>query len=73
MSEVESRNEREAARLREKRQDPDYLAAEKARQRVRMGIWRKGKRAKGLCWDCSRKAASGYIHCSKCIKRRRQA
>ncbi len=41
------RNDRERERLRLKRQNPDYLAAQRARRAARMGKVRKIRKAMG--------------------------
>lgn len=62
---MSERSQREAARLREKRKNPEYLAAEKAANAVRMAKKRKRRHRRGLCWDCDQPRLGDSLYCSR--------
>lgn len=62
---VSHKRPQEAERLRHKRLDSDYLAAERIRNAKRMRVDRRKRRKAGICRYCDAKAAPGRVCCNK--------
>lgn len=60
---IVDRNARERDRLRIKRQDAEYLAAQRANRAAQMRDARRRRRSLGLCHHCEKKRWGGTSCC----------
>lgn len=58
------RSTREAARLRRKRANPDYLKDQRSRRAAQMRLTRAKRKAAGLCRECESRALKDRSYCS---------